>query len=75
MIEILHFKYRLLIKDLRRDDLTPELLPFEHQSDCSSAGTNFHLHRLCKTWEHQQGTNKSSQTWAGYCTATSCNQL
>lgn len=43
MIEIVHFKYGLLIKDFRRDDLTSELLPFEHQSDCSSAGGNFHL--------------------------------
>lgn len=25
--EIVHFKYRLLIEDLRRDDLTSELLP------------------------------------------------
>lgn len=49
MIDIVHFKYRLQIKDPRRDDLTSELLPFEHLSDSSSAGSNFHLlYRLCK---------------------------
>lgn len=70
MIDIVHFKYRLQIKDPRRDDLTSELLPFEHLSDSSSAGSNFHLlYRLCKTWERQQSTSKSTQT-----SATSCNQ-
>lgn len=61
VIDIVHFKYRLQIKDPRRDDLTPKLLPFEHQSDCSSVDSNFHLlHRLCKTRERQQSTSKST---------------